>query len=132
MRISDWSSDVCSSDLLDFDNLLDATSTDHYRYADIEVVNAIFARQIGGAGQNPLLVLQICLGHFNTAGGRRIESRSGLQKADDLHTARTPALHDGVHALLGGPAHFDKNVNRNATKPRTHNDLTPRIPKAPP
>src|SRR3546814_2528854 len=98
MRISDWSSDVCSSDLLDFDNLLDATSTDHYRYADIEVVNAIFARQIGGAGQNPLLVLQICLGHFNTAGGRRIESRSGLQQADDLSTARTRALHDGVRS----------------------------------
>src|SRR3546814_859782 len=108
MRISDWSSDMCSSDL--------------YRYADIEVVNAIFARQIGGAGQNPLLVLQICLGHFNTAGGRRIESRSGLQQADDLSTARTRALHDGVDALLGGPAHFDKIGNRNARNRRIFND----------
>src|SRR3546814_304756 len=122
MRISDWSSDVCSSDLLDFNNLRDPTSTEHYRYADNEVVNAIVARQIGGAGQNPLLVLQICLGHFNTAGGRRIESRSGLQQADDLSTARTRALHDGVDALLGGPAHFDKIGNRNARNRRIFND----------
>src|SRR3546814_12787423 len=99
---------------LDFDNLLDATSTDHYRYADIEVVNAIFARQIGGAGQNPLLVLQLCLGHFNTDGGRRIESRSGLQQADEPSTARTRAFQHGVDSPLGGPPHFEENRNRNA------------------
>src|SRR3546814_20913691 len=112
MRISDWSSDVCSSDLLDFDNLLDATSTDHYRYADIEDVNAIFARQIGGAGQNPLLVLHIFLCHFNTAGGRRVETQSALQQAEPLPTPRTGPLPEGAVALLGQPSHSAKISDR--------------------
>src|SRR3546814_2473520 len=47
---------------------------------------------------------------------------SGLQQADDLSTARTRALHDGVDALLGGPAHFDKIGNRNARNRRIFND----------
>src|SRR3546814_20624459 len=98
MRISDWSSDMCSSDL--------------YRYADIEVVNAIFARQIGGAGQNPLLVLQICLGHFNTAGGRRIESRSGLQQADRSEERRVGQACGSSWKSRGEPVHEKNKENK--------------------
>ncbi len=36
---------------------LDAAGADHHRHADVEVVQAVLAAQIGGAGQDALLVL---------------------------------------------------------------------------
>src|SRR5690606_29796365 len=47
----------------DLDDLFNATGTDDNRNADIGVLDAIFAVEIGGGGQNALLVLEIALGH---------------------------------------------------------------------
>ena len=43
---------------LDLDDPLDAAGADHHRHADIEVVDAILAGQVRGAGQDALLVLE--------------------------------------------------------------------------
>src|SRR5258706_5128023 len=55
---------------LDFDNALDALRSDHDGHADIHVLDAVFAVEIGGAGQPPLLVLEIALGHGDRRGRR--------------------------------------------------------------
>src|SRR3546814_17536640 len=75
MRISDWSSDVCSSDL--------AARADLHRYAHIQAIDAIFAVDIGGAGQDALLVAQIGFGHSDDARGRSVEGRTGAAQRDD-------------------------------------------------
>ena len=41
---------------LDLDDALDALGADHRRHADIEILDAIFAVEMGGAGQHALLV----------------------------------------------------------------------------
>ncbi len=43
---------------LDLDDALDALGADHHRHADIEVLHAVFALEVGGAGQDALLVLR--------------------------------------------------------------------------
>ena len=52
----------------DLDNTLDALRSDHDGHADIHVLHAVFAVEVGGAGQHALLVPEIALGHRN--GGR--------------------------------------------------------------
>src|ERR1700730_3830983 len=46
---------------LDLDNALDALAADHDRHANIHVLHAVFAVEIGGAGHHALLVLQVAL-----------------------------------------------------------------------
>src|SRR6185503_5451264 len=48
---------------LDLDDALDALGADHNRHADIEVLDAVFAIEPGGAGQHALLVEQVALRH---------------------------------------------------------------------
>jgi hypothetical protein len=57
-------------------------------------------RQVGGAGQDALLVLQVALGHLDGRGCRRVEGRAGLQQANDLGAAVAGALHDLVELFL--------------------------------
>ena len=99
---------------LDLDHLLDAACADDHRHADIEVVDPVLAGQVGGAGQQPALVLEIALGHLDGRGRRRVEGRAGLQQRHDLRTAVAGALHDRVQPLLRGPAHLDQIRQRNA------------------
>src|SRR6201999_4331743 len=72
---------------LDLDNALHALAADHDGHADIHVLHAVFAIEIGGAGHHALLVAQIALGHRDRRGRRRIERRAGLQEVDDLGAA---------------------------------------------
>ena len=85
---------------VDLDDALDAAGADHHRHADIDALDAVLAREIGGAGQHALLVLEIALGHLDRRSGRRIEGRAGLQQADDLAAAVAGALDDRVELLL--------------------------------
>src|SRR3954465_9329053 len=48
---------------LQFHHALDALRTDHHRHADIEILHAVLAVEIGGAGQHAFLVLQIAFRH---------------------------------------------------------------------
>src|SRR5690606_1974816 len=81
---------------------LHTARTDHHRHADIHVLHAELAIEIGSARENALLVLQIGFGHLDAGGGRRIEGGTGLQQADDFRTTIARALDDRVKTLLRG------------------------------
>ena len=51
----------------DLDDLLNAARADDHRHADIEVVDAVLAGEVRGAGQNALLVAQIAFRHGDGA-----------------------------------------------------------------
>src|SRR5882762_6997371 len=78
----------------DLDDALDPAGADHHRHPNIKVVDTVLPGQPGGAGQYPLLVAQIGLGHRDRRAGRGVEGRAGLQEIDDLGAAVTGALHD--------------------------------------
>ena len=99
---------------LDLDDLLDAAFADDHRHADIEILDAVLAGQVRGAGQQAALVLEVALGHLDRRGGRGVEGRAGLEQADDLGAAVARALDDRVQPLLGGPAHLDQIGQRDA------------------
>ena len=75
---------------------------------------AVFAVQAGGAGQDALLVPEVALGHRDRRGGRRIESRTGLEQPDDLGAAVPRALDDAVERVLVDPAHLHQVRQRHA------------------
>src|ERR1700761_1183719 len=93
---------------LDLDDALDALAADHDGHADIHVLHAVLAVEVGGAGHHPLLVLEITLGHRDRGRRRRIEGRTGLQQVDDLGAAIAGAVDDLVEPRLRGPAHLDQ------------------------
>ena len=99
---------------IDLDHPLHALGADHRRHADIEALYAVFAGQVGGAGQHALLVLEIGLGHRDRRRGRRIVGGAGLQKLHHLGAAVARALDDFVQALMRDPAHLDEVGQRNA------------------
>jgi hypothetical protein len=84
----------------ELDDLLDAAGADQGRDADIEVRQAVFARQPDGAGQDALLVQQVGLGHGDRRFRRSVEGRAGLQQGHDLAAALAGALDDGVQLVL--------------------------------
>src|SRR5215813_4256377 len=53
---------------LNVDDALDALGTDHRRHADVKILHAVFAVEIGGARQDALLVLEIALRHRDRGG----------------------------------------------------------------
>src|SRR3954470_9031475 len=63
---------------LDLDDALNALGADHDGDADIHVLHAVFALEVGGRGQHALLVTQIALGHRDRGRRRRIEGQTGL------------------------------------------------------
>ncbi len=89
-----------------FHNLFHTVLADDHRHADIKALHAVFAIQIGRAGQQAALILQIALRHLDRGRSGSIESRAGLQQADDLRAAVAGALHDAVDLFLCRPAHF--------------------------
>src|SRR5882672_3864998 len=98
----------------DLDNTLDTLRSDDNGDADIHVLHAIFAVEIGRAGHHALLVLKVALGHRDRGRRRRIERRTGFQQVDDLGAAIAGAVDDLVDPRLRGPAHLDEIRQRNA------------------
>src|SRR5215831_15141063 len=72
------------------------------------VFDAVLAVKPRRAGQNAFLVTQIGFRHLDRRTGRRVESRTGFQQADDFAAAVAGALDDLVEPLLGRPAHLDE------------------------
>src|ERR1700692_3419211 len=64
----------------DLDDLLDASRPKFYRNTDIKSLNAVFALEVGGAGQDLLLVLQNRFDHLDDRGGRRVIRGAGLEQ----------------------------------------------------
>src|SRR5689334_308385 len=85
------------------DDPLHALGADHHGNADIEVLDAVLAGEPRGAWEHTLFVAEIGFRHGDRRGGRRIESRAGLQEIDDLAAAAAGALDDGIDALLRRP-----------------------------
>src|SRR3712207_6950719 len=54
------------------------------RNAHEHVLHAVLTVEIGGAGQNALLVLEVALGHSDGGSRRRVEGGAGLEQVDDL------------------------------------------------
>ena len=99
---------------LDLDDLLHAVGADHHRHADVHVLHAVLAVEVGGAGQHAALVLEVALGHRDGGGGRRIEGRAGPEQGDDLAAAPARALDHGVELLLAEHAQLDAVGQRHA------------------
>ena len=98
----------------DLDDALDAVLADHDRHADEHVLHAVLAVEIGRAGQDALLVLEVALGHGDGGSGGRVEGGAGLEQVDDLAAALAGALDHGVELLLGRPAHLHEVGQRDA------------------
>ena len=98
----------------DLDNFLNAASTDHHGYANIKIVDAILASQVGRCGQNALLIVKLGFGHCDAARGWRVISRTSLEQSDDFATTAAGALNDRVNAILRRHAHRDKVRHWNA------------------
>src|SRR5262249_28931209 len=81
---------------VDLDDPLYTLAPNHDRHADIHVLHTVFAVEIGGAGQDALLVAQVAFGHRDRGCGRRIEGRAGLQQIDDLGAAIAGPVDDLV------------------------------------
>src|SRR3546814_341419 len=92
----------------DLDDFLDAAGADHHRHADIQPVDAIGTVDIGGAGQDALLVAQIGFGHGDATGGRGVKGRTGAEQRDDFAAAAAGALDDRVDLVLRGETHLDE------------------------
>src|SRR3954453_15317473 len=90
---------------LDLDDALHAPGADHDGHADIHVLYAVFAVEIGGAWQHALLVPQITLDHRHSGSSRRVKRRPGLQQIDDLRAAVPGAVDDFIDPRLRRPAH---------------------------
>src|SRR5215831_630649 len=93
----------------DLDDLLNSLRTQLYRYTNIQPVDAVFPLQIGGAGENLLLVLQNRLNHLGCCGGWSVIGRPGLQIFHDLGATVTRTLYECVQAAL-----LNQFCNRNA------------------
>src|SRR6185369_8741065 len=79
---------------VDLDDLLDAIGTNHYGHAHIHALHAVFAVEVGGAGEHAALVLEVALGHLDGGGRGRVEGGAGLQQVDDLAAAAARTLDD--------------------------------------
>src|SRR4026207_239114 len=73
---------------LDLDDLLDAGPAELDRHAHVEPLGPVLAVEIGGAGQDLLLVLEDGLDHLHRGGGGRVVGAPGLQQRPDLRPAR--------------------------------------------
>ena len=85
---------------IDFDNPFHTSCADHDRHADIKALHTVFAREIGSAGKNPLFVLEIGFGHFDSRRRRRVKGRPCFKQLDDFSAAIARALDDFVQTLI--------------------------------
>src|SRR5690606_16727727 len=90
----------------DLDDLFDAAGTDQHRNADVQTIEAVLAIDIGGAGQDALLVTQISFGHRDARSCRGIKCRAGAEQRDDFATTTAGALDDRVDLFLARQAHL--------------------------
>src|SRR2546426_12834183 len=84
---------------LDLDHLLDARATELHRNADVEPSDSVLPVEIGGAGQDLLLVLDNRLHHLNGRRRRGVVRAAALQQPHDLGAAITGALDERVDAV---------------------------------
>src|SRR5215210_1674405 len=84
-----------------FDYLLDTTGSEFDRNTDEEVVEAVFALQVGRARQDALLVQQDRIHHLHGGRSRRVEGAPASQQLDDLAAAPPGPLYDGFDPVLG-------------------------------
>src|SRR3546814_15217058 len=117
MRISDWSSDVCSSDLLDMEDVSIRFSGDHFGHAEGRV-RAHVAGQVAG------LNLSLRLSGFATCDGETVllplVSQSGMEKTTVrlwLYGRYTAEMRGAVadrarETALGAMAFARENRNR--------------------
>ena len=85
---------------LDLDDLLDAFRAELYGNADEKPLDAVFAFEINGAGQDLLLVLENRFDHLNRRRGRRVIGRSRFQQIDDFGAALARAGDDRFELVL--------------------------------
>src|SRR3546814_13835230 len=99
MRISDWSSDVCSSDLRDVDvgRVRDAIRADFLRAPVDRLGNALRRRATGG---DVVLEAEVALRAAGSVAGRENEADVGLARADNGEGRRR--RRDAVRASMDG------------------------------
>src|SRR3546814_18824070 len=97
MRISDWSSDVCSSDLLE--HVAHAAGTDTHKHLDEVGAGDGEERHVGLAGDGA--------GEQRLAGARRADQQTDLRDlaAEALELLRVPQDLDDLLQLLLRPVH---------------------------
>src|SRR3546814_5003780 len=78
MRISDWSSDVCSSDL-DVDDDIVPVPMDHDRFGHQRCFGAV---EIFDEGGDPALVVKLHLVPFGMAGVDQEQSNAGIEERE--------------------------------------------------
>src|SRR3546814_20839789 len=78
MRISDWSSDVCSSDL-DVDDDIVPVPMDHDRFGHQRCFGAV---EIFDEGGDPALVVKLHLVPFGMAGVDHEQSNAGIEERE--------------------------------------------------
>src|SRR3546814_3376867 len=92
MRISDWSSDVCSSDLVLVGQLADILGLDNL---DDIVGGALFAQRGGkgaaDAGNDDRIIARLVGGRVLRKGGRR-KHRHGCRAQSEEHTSELQSL----------------------------------------
>src|SRR5579862_2421938 len=85
----------------DFDDLLDPARAELGWHADEKVLDAVFAFQIGGAGQDFFLVEEDGAHHFDHGGGGSVVGRAGFEEIDNFGTAFSGAGDDGFDFFSG-------------------------------
>src|SRR5690606_28444316 len=86
---------------LDLNNLLDAARAQDDGHADVEVLRAALAVEVGDVRDDALLVLENGLHHLHNGRAGGVVGAAGLEEAHDLAAALAGALHDAVDGLLG-------------------------------
>src|SRR3984893_3556138 len=84
----------------DLDDLLDPLSSEFYRHADEETMDAILSIEVGGAGENLFLVFEDGLDHLGDGSRRGVVRGPGLEMFYDLGAAVAGALHDALQSRL--------------------------------
>src|ERR671938_296634 len=74
-------------------DLLDAARAKLHRHANEEVVDAVLALQVGGAGEDALLVEQNSVNHLHDGSRGCVEGAPTPQELDDLPSALAGALY---------------------------------------
>src|SRR3546814_13358784 len=110
MRISDWSSDVCSSDLLDMEDVSIRFSGDHCGHAEGRV-RAHVAGQVAG------LNLSLGLSGFATCDGETVllplVSQSGMEKMTRSEERRVGKESVSTCRSRWSPYHYKNNIHVN-------------------
>src|SRR3546814_14181103 len=102
MRISDWSSDVCSSDLL---TIMTGARAERIVFSGRRTTGVLFVRD---GAQYPARVRRELILSGGSNASNQLLQVSGVGAGARLHTFGTPVVHDlpGVGENLQEPPHF--------------------------